>query len=114
MLHALQPETLDELADLARLLVVDADVQRHRLAGTAVRRLFDLAVVERLQRDLAAHQLLLEHLRDRLEAFLGRRFELDRIVLQVDHTLGALEVEARRQFPTRLIDGVADLLEVDL
>ena len=49
-----------------------------------LRRLLDLAVVERLQRDLAAHELLLEHLRDGLQPFLGRGFHLDRVVLQLD------------------------------
>ena len=77
-------------------------------------RFLDLAVVERLQRDLAAHELLLEHLRDGLQPFLRRRLDLDRVVLQLDDAVGALEVEARRELAARLVDRVAHLLHVDL
>ena len=44
VLHALEPEALDELADLAGLVGGDADVQRRGLAHAALRRFLDLAV----------------------------------------------------------------------
>ena len=50
------------------------------LAGAALRRLLDLAVVDRLQRHLALDELLLEHLGHGLQPFLRRRLELDRVV----------------------------------
>ena len=60
-----------------RLLLVDAGLERGVLAGAALRGLFDLAVVERLQRHLALDQLLLEHLHHRLQPLLRRGLELD-------------------------------------
>src|SRR4051794_3305764 len=50
--HAFEAELLDELADLLGLVGGDPDVERDGLAHRALRRLFDLAVPERLQRHL--------------------------------------------------------------
>src|SRR5215475_4605051 len=49
VLHALQAETLDVLADVARLVGVNADLQRDPLTSASMRCLFDLSVVECLQ-----------------------------------------------------------------
>src|SRR5438552_2278684 len=106
MLHALEPETLDVLADLAGLFVADADLERDRLARATLRSFLDLAVVERLQRDLAPNEFLLEHLCRRLQAFFRSGLELDRVVLEVDAAFGSLEIEARRELALRLVDRV--------
>src|SRR5205823_9524372 len=98
---------------LARLVVADADLERNRLARATLRSFLDLAVVERLQGHLAPDHLLLEHLRGRLQAFLRRRLELDRVVLELDCAFRSLEIEARRELALRLVDRVADLLHVD-
>ena len=86
------------------------------LAGAPLGRLFDLAVVDRLQRHLALHEFLLEHLGDSLQPLLRCRLQLDRVValLQRHHAVGALEVESVRELAVRLIDRVLDLLDVDL
>src|SRR5438876_10260737 len=60
---ALEAEALDELADLAGLHVGDADVEGRGLANGSLGGAFDVPVGEGLQRHLAAHELLLEHLR---------------------------------------------------
>ena len=46
---ALEPELLDELPDLARLVLVDPHVEGDRLAHGSLRGFLDLAVGERLQ-----------------------------------------------------------------
>ena len=101
---------LMRLADVLR----DPGLQLHVLSRRALRRLLDLLGVERLERDLAAHELLLEHLVERLQAVLGRRGEHELFVAELDVRVGVLEVEPRRGLAVRLVDGVADLLEVEL
>ena len=78
--HALEAEPLHELADLARLVVGDADVEGDGLAHRALGRLLDLAVAERLQRHLALDELLLEHLGERPEPLSLVGVELDRLL----------------------------------
>src|SRR5262249_8656428 len=77
---------------------------------------FQLAVVERLQRHLALDHLLFEHDDRGLQAILARRFERDRRALVVERhrRVGALEVEARGELTTGLVDRLANLLQVDL
>src|SRR5215218_9444428 len=111
---ALEAESLDELADLAGLHVGDPDVQVRGLTHGSLGGVLDLAVRECLQRNLAAHELLLEHLRERAEAVLARGVQLDRRVAEVDGAVGVLEVVARRDLAAGLVHGVADLLVVDL
>jgi hypothetical protein len=74
----------------------------------------DLAVAERLERHLALHHLLLEHLLERREARLALGVELDLLLLQLDRAAGVLEVEAGRDLAGGLVDRVADLLHVEL
>ena len=49
-----------------------------------------------------------------LQPVLARGVELDRLLAELDRAVGALEVEARADLTTRLVDRVADLLEVHL
>ena len=97
-----------------RLVGRDADVEADGLAHRALRGLLDLAVAEGLQRDLPLDHLLLEHLRERREARFALGVELDLLVLQLDGAAGVLEVVAGRDLARRLVDGVADLLHVEL
>ena len=113
VLDTFEAEALDVLPDLACLVGRDADVHGRRLAHTSLRCFLHLAVGEELQRDLALHQLFLEHLDECLEPVLAGRRELDRRLLQLDRAVGALEIEAGRDFPRGLIDGIADFLLVD-
>ena len=64
------------------------------LADRAAGGVLDLAVVERLERDLALHELLLEHLAHGGEAVLADGVQLDLVLLQLDRRVGALEVVA--------------------
>ena len=111
----LSVEALDVLADLAGLLVADADVERDRLAHGSLRRL------PRPCRSRAAFSDTL-----RLTSFSSstwvsalRRWSLA-VASSIDFSLrsidavGALEVEPRRDLARRLVDRVADLLDVHL
>ena len=102
------------LPTCAGLLVGDAHAQRDGLADGALRGLLDRAVVERLQRHLALHHLLLEHLPQRLQARLGLGVDLDGLLLELDRRVGALEVEPLRDLARGLVDRVANLLHVEL
>ena len=73
-----------------------------------------LPCLERLQRDLAADELLLEHLVRAPQAVLGRRVQDELLVAELDGRVGALEVEPGPRLAVGLVDGVADLLHVDL
>ena len=70
-LHALEAERLDELVDVRGLVPGDAGHEGDVLADRAAGGLLHLAVVERLERHLAPHELLLEHLAQRLQAVLA-------------------------------------------
>src|SRR5207247_1426126 len=60
------------------------------------------------------HELLLEHLRERLESSVALRVELDRLFGELDAAPGVLEVEPGGDLALRLIHRVADLLHVEL
>ena len=110
----LDPARLHELRDLLGLLLGDAGHDRDRLAHVALRGGVDLAFGERLQRHVALHDLLFQDLERGLEPVLGRRPQLDRRVILGDAGLGVFEVEPLRDLALRLVDGVADLLQVHL
>ena len=96
------------------MLGVDA---LHEIPGDLVRlaRRLHLAGVERLERDVAADQLLLEHIEGRLGALLGVGGDDDRLFAgPVDAGVGAAEVVALREFLRGLVEGIVDLLAVDL
>ena len=115
VLDALEVELLEELPDLARLVGRDAHAQGDRLAHRSLGGLLDLPEVERLERHLAAHELLLEHLGERLAAGSRSRcassmvFSLSSIELPV-----FLKSNRVLDLPLRLVDRVADLLHVEL
>ena len=88
--------------------------KRDVLAQRPLGGLLDLAVGDGLQGHLPADELLLEDLDERLAAVLGRGVQLDLVALQLEARAGVLEVEAGRDLPARLVDGVAHLLHIDL
>ena len=96
------------------MVLGDAGLDRHLLAGRALGGLFDLAGIQRLQRDLSLDQLLLEHLVQRAQPVLGRGVEHELVLPELDRRLGVLEVEPGRRLAVGLVDRVADLLQVDL
>src|SRR5262249_45711543 len=104
----------DELRDLLGLLVGDPGHEGYRLSDRALRGRFDGARLKRLQRDLAPDGLLLEDLVGRLQAILGRRVHLDLVFGEAERRVGVLEVEALVDLAGRLVDGVADLLQIHL
>ncbi len=113
-LDALGTLVADGLGDLLGLLGVDTLDQG---AGDLVRlaRPDDLAGVERLQGDVAADELFLEHLESGLCAFLGIGGDHDVLFTgPFDLGVGATEVVALRQLFGRLIEGVVDLLPIEL
>ena len=78
-------------------------------------RRLQLAVGQVLQRDAALDQLLAENLLDRLQLVLAVGGQLNLLVaLQLDLGVGVLQVEALANLLQRLVDGVADLLNVHL
>src|SRR5947208_9965974 len=110
----LRDRLANELRDLLRLVVGDAGDELHCLAGRALGRLFDLTGLEGLQGDLAADGLLLKDLVRGLEAILGAGVDLDLLVLERHGRARVLEVEPLVDLAGRLVDGVADFLDVDL
>ena len=101
---------------LMRLGVIggDAGLDGDALADRALGRLLDLAVLERLERHLAPDDLLLEHLVQGAQAVLGRGPQDHVVLAELDARVGSLEVEAGAGLAVGLVDGVADLLHVDL
>ena len=78
-------------------------------------RRLGLAGVERLQRDAALDQLLLEDVEHRLRALLAVRLDLDAVLTRPrDRGADVLEVVALRDLLGGLVEGVVDLLPVDL
>src|SRR5205814_1239600 len=74
-----------------------------------------LTGVQRLQRDAALDQLLLEDLQGRLGPILGLRLDRHRVLAGMrDLRPGAPEVEPRGDLLRRLIERVVELLVVDL
>src|ERR1051326_783025 len=105
---------LDLLHDRLRLLgfdpLHDLDVLPHR----AARGLLDLAVVERLERDVALDELRLQDVLDAAQLSLVVGDEDDLVGGELDRALAALEVEALRELLLRLLHGVRDFLHVGL
>src|SRR5690606_28105454 len=113
-LDALRSLLADQLGDLLGVLGADAlfDGAGH-LEGLAAGLRF--AGLERLDRDVPAHQLLLEDIAGRLEPLLGRAGDLDgALALPRDAGVGAAEVEPGGQLLGRLVQRVVDFLPVDL
>src|SRR5947207_3032645 len=113
-LHPLGPLVADLLADRLRLVGLDAlddlAVDLVRLAGRP-----GLPRVQRLQRDAALDQLLLETLQGGAYPILGLRLHGDRALAgPLDLAPRPPEVEPRRDLLLRLVKRVVDLLTVDL
>src|SRR6185295_18398918 len=103
------------LDDGPRLVVVDAlpdrDEQPRRPAGSRLR----VAVVERLQRHLALHQSFLEYVEYCADAVVAVGRDLDAgLAAPTDRRAGALEVEPLADLFGGLVQGVVDLLPIDL
>ena len=113
-LDTLEPEILDELVELARLVGGDPRIELGRLAHRASGCLLELAVLERLQRDPTLHELLLEHLAHRTEAVLGGGAHRELEVVGLDGRARPLEVVPGGQLSLSLVERVAHLLLVDL
>ena len=101
-----------ELVHGLDLVVGDALGDGHALAHGAAQRLLDLAVLQRLERHLAAHELLLEHVDDLLELAVVVGDQHERLALERDGAHALLEVVARGDLLLRHVDGVAHLVEV--
>ena len=114
-LDALEAEALDELVELLGLVGGDAGGERDDLADGAPDGFLDLAVVERLQRDLALDQLLLEHLAQGGQPVLAGGAQRDRRASpsSIDESV-SLKSKRLATLALSLVDGVADLLLVDL
>src|SRR5690606_31416264 len=113
-LHTLGALVPDDLGDLLRVLLVDALLQADHepvlLAGE-----LRLARVQDLQRLAALDELLLEHLEGGLHPLLAVRLDLDLLLARPgDARPGAPEVETVGDLLGRLVQGVVDLLPVDL
>src|ERR1700722_8630027 len=104
----------DQLGDLLGVLAGDALFQG---AGDLVGLTggLRLAGVERLEADVAPDQLFLEHVDGSLDALLGGAAQLDGLLaLPGDLGVGAAEVEPGGEFLSGLVEGVVDLLPVEL
>src|SRR5258705_11610635 len=114
-LDALGSLVADELGDLLGVLAGDALLDGAvDLVGLAA-GLRIAGDVERLHRDVAANELLLEHVDGRLRALLGGGGDDDGLLaLPGDGRVGAAEVEAGGQLLGRLVQRVVDLLAVNL
>src|SRR5918993_5893850 len=113
-LDTLEPEPLDELVDGGGLVPRDARDQADVLAGGAAGGLLDLAVVERLERHLAAGEPLLQHFAQGGEPVFAHAVKGDLAIAELDRAVRALEVEPVGHLARRLVDGVAHLLHVYL
>ena len=104
----------DELGDLLRVFAANALLEgAGDLVGLAGG--LRLAGVEGLEADIAADQLLLENVDGGFDALLGGAGQLDRLLaLPGDLGVGAAEVEPGGKLLGGLVEGVVDLLPVDL
>src|SRR5262245_4188892 len=113
-LDALRPVVTDLLADRLCLLRLDTldnlAIEPVRLPGRAW-----LSSVERLQRDVAPDQLLLEDVQRRPDPILGLGLQNDRLITGPgDLRTGSSEVKPGRKLLLGLPKSVVDLLPVNL
>src|SRR5690606_12866152 len=112
-LDPLRPLIPDDLADLLGVLLRDALLQRHAQLVQLPGRL-RLPGVDRLQRDPPLHELVLQHVEHGVGPLLRVRLDLDRVARPPDPRVDVPEVEPVRHLLGRLVQGVVDLLPVDL
>jgi len=113
-LHALGALVADQLGDFLGVLAADALLDGAAdLVGLAAG--LRIACVEGLHRDVAADQLLLEHVDGGLHPLFGGADDLDDLLaLPGDGRVGAAEVESGGQLLGGLVQRVVDLLAVNL
>src|ERR1044071_1193180 len=105
---------LDEAHDLLGLVHGNAVLERDALAQGSPRRGLRILDGERLQVDAAPVELGLEDVEDGLELHVVGGGEDEVHLLLGDLVLGPLEVVAGLDLPLGLVDGVGDLLHVEL
>src|ERR1039458_549674 len=112
----LQFAVLDLAHDLARLLDGNALLQRDLLLHRGAGRRNERPISQPLQRHLALHQLAFQYLDDGLQLVLIRAGQEDLVVLlvQLDRGLGVLQIVTLLNLLHGLLDGVADLRQLDL
>src|SRR5207245_2398664 len=110
----LDPGLLDQFHQIAGLLVGDAPIDVEGLPDGSTRGGLHRPIRERLQGQLAPHELLPQDLTGRLETILGARAHLDQIVIEGDRGVRSLEVEPSGNLANSLVDRVSNLLWVEL
>ena len=105
---------LDEAHDLSGLFLRHAVLQGDGLPHGAARGRLGIAHGERLQVDTAAVQLRLQDVEDGLELHVIARGDGDHHLFLLDLVLRPLEIVAGLDLALRLVDGVGDLLHVEL
>src|ERR1022692_463434 len=112
----LQFAVLDLAHDLARLLDGNALLQRDLLLHRGAGRRNERPISQPLQRHLALHQLAFQYLDDGLQLVLIRAGQEDLVVLlvQLDRGLGVLQIVTLLNLLHGLLDGIADLRQLDL
>ena len=108
LLEALAQELVHGLG----LVVWDALRDGHSLPDRPAQRRVDLAVLQRLERHLAAHELLLEEIDDLLQLALVVGDEHESVALERHRAHALLEVVARGDLLLGHVDGVAHLVDV--
>src|SRR5699024_7711926 len=112
---AIGPLVADHLGDLLGILGGDALLQADEEAVLLAGRLGLIRNVQDLQGQLPPDQPLLEDVQGRVRALLGAARDLDPVLaLPSDGGPGALEVEPLGHFLGGLVQGVVDLLSVEL
>src|SRR5438445_463425 len=104
----------DPLREVAGKLVRDPLAQLHDLADVALRRRLRLLRIEHLDVDAAPMHLALEHVEYRAELTLRRGLDGERGRLERDLDGYVLEVVPSRDLAARLVDGVDQLLAVEV
>ena len=99
--------------ELARLLDRDTLLEVELLLRRAGRTRLHRSDQQRLQRHLAAGELLAEDVAERTYLEVVGRVEVDGVLLAADFGLRTLEVEPLSHLAQRLVDRVVDLLQVD-
>ncbi len=105
---------LNQLHDIPCFFDRNALLHRDFALGGSTGGGFDRAVGQSLQRNAALHQLLLQDVIHRLQLVLVGRMQHDRVLFQFDIRLRILQIEASVDFLQCLLDGIGNLLQIDL
>src|SRR3989442_1039803 len=105
---------LDKLHNFAGFLNGNSLLHGDALFGHASRRRLDRSVGEAFQRHSAFHQLLLKYVVHCLQLVFVNRVQDDRVfAFQFDIRFRIFQIEPSMDFLQRLLDSVADLLQID-